>query len=177
MSMSAPVGIPRAPFAEDPSLLISPGDTLEMTLQRIAELTSKYRMMEGNLEIKRDRAQARLVELERGIDAIDMIQGHPSDQVEFEYELADTLYAHALITDKSRVGIYLGANVIMECSGKEAVEMLSEKAKEMKRVMKETEDILFFLREQITTCEVSQARLYNVAMRQRRQGGEGAVSN
>lgn len=175
MSSTTPAGIPRAPFAEDPSLLILPGDTLELTLRKIAELAAKYRMLEGNLQTKRDRAQARLLELQRSIDAIEIVQGHSSDQIEFEYELADTLYAHALITEKSRVSIYLGANTIMELAPKEAIEMLSGKIQDVGGVIKETEDVLFFLREQITTCEVSQARLYNVAMRERRQ--EEGVSN
>lgn len=74
-----------------------------------------------------------------------------------------------MITDKSRVSIYLGASTIMELSPREAIEMLGEKVQGVQEVIKETDDVLFFLREQITTCEVSQARLYNVAMRERQQ--------
>lgn len=79
--LTTPAGIPRAPFAEDPLLLIIPGDTLESTLRKIAELTAKYRMMEGNLQTKRDRVQSRLHELQRSIDAIEVVQEHPADQV------------------------------------------------------------------------------------------------
>ena len=76
--------------------------------------------------------------------------------------MADTLFACAIVTDKERVGVWLGASVMAEYTPAEAIDLLEKRVQDAERIIREAEEVVFFLREQITTMEVSLARMYNL---------------
>lgn len=49
-----------------------------------------------------------------------------------------------------------------EYSPAEAVGLLEKRVQDAERIIREAEQVAFFLREQITTMEVSMARMYNL---------------
>merc|ERR1712000_529439 len=71
------------------------------------------------------------------------------------------MYAKAVIPPTDKVGLWLGANVMMEYNMEEAIEMLNCNIKNAKnRLLDYVEDIEF-LKDQITTTEVNIARCHN----------------
>ena len=77
------------------------------------------------------------------------------------YCLSDSVYARAEIPCDGQVCLWLGANVMVEYSYDEAIELLSTNLATAQRRVEEVEDDLKFLRTQIITTEVNMARLFN----------------
>jgi len=87
------------------------------------------------------------------------------------YNLADTLYAKAEVNCASGiVHLWLGANVMLEYTHDEAIELLTSKLKKAKTEFGEATQDLAFVRNQIITCEVLISRIYNWDIRNKRAG-------
>ncbi|KAF5097926.1 hypothetical protein D0Z00_002223 [Geotrichum galactomycetum] len=85
------------------------------------------------------------------------------------YELNDTLYAKAAITPAKTVYLWLGANVMLEYSTTEAIELLQQRLKAANESLATCEEDLEFLKENITTMEVNTARVYNWDVQKRKE--------
>jgi prefoldin subunit 5 len=64
----------------------------------------------------------------------------------------------------------LGANVMLEYPVQEASELLNGKLDAARLSLKQVEEDLEYLREQVTTMEVNIARVYNYDVKNRREG-------
>lgn len=73
----------------------------------------------------------------------------------------DNTYAHATIKAPKTVALWLGANVMMEYTLKEAEEMLETQLESARDNLIKIDEDLEFLRTQITTTEVNIARCVN----------------
>jgi prefoldin subunit 5 len=120
--------------------------------------------MERSLQNKRERFTNLLKELETSINAV-ILLSEPG-QRHYNFELGDTLYGRAIIPDGDRkVGLWLGAGVMLEYELTEARSFLETKRDERKEELRKSEHDLEFIRKQITTTEVNLARLYNLTVR------------
>ena len=98
-----------------------------------------------------------------------MIKKSNQDAVETQFELAETLWAHARVSGTlDKVNLWLGANVMLEYPLDEAVNLLTTKLKAAKESQTQVSEDLDFLKEQITTMEVNMARVYNYDVKLRR---------
>ena len=79
------------------------------------------------------------------------------------------VYAKAEISNSGVVHLWLGANVMLEYTYDEAIELLSGKLEKAKKDMEEISENLAFVRNQIITSEVNISRIYNWDVRRRRQ--------
>jgi len=70
--------------------------------------------------------------------------------------------------------LWLGANVMVEYSLSEAKALLEQNKRNAKQNIDNHEKDLNFVRDSITTLEVSLARVYNWDVMQRRSKGEGS---
>eukprot|EP00978_Attheya_sp_CCMP212_P004440 scaffold9688_cov60-Attheya_sp.AAC.11 len=94
------------------------------------------------------------------------------------YNLADTIYSKAEVDCKSGiVNLWLGANVMLEYTHEEAIDLLSSKEAIAKREFEEVTEDLAFTRNQIITSEVNISRIYNwdVRMKREKLGKEAAA--
>ena len=78
-----------------------------------------------------------------------------------KFNLADNVYADAEVEGNGFVCLWMGANVMLEFTYEEAVDLLEKNLAEATRKLKEFNEDLDFLKDQITTAEVSMARVYN----------------
>lgn len=104
------------------------------------------------------------VEIESSIGAIKAIQTTNKEEsapIQFTFELGDTLYGKANVRANSSVGLWLGAGVMLEYEGGEAIAFLETKLREREEEIGKVVCDLEFIRRQITTMEVNIARLYN----------------
>jgi prefoldin subunit 5 len=81
--------------------------------------------------------------------------------VSTHFELADSLYANATITNENKVCLWLGANVMLEYEYDEAFELLTKNLKNANINLESLELDLAFLKDQITVSEVNIARVHN----------------
>ena len=87
------------------------------------------------------------------------------------------IFAKADISNSGVVHLWLGANVMLEYTYDEAIELLSSKLEKAKKDMEEISDNLSFVRNQIITSEVNISRIYNWDVRRRRQERLDAEAN
>lgn len=92
-----------------------------------------------------------------------------SSPLQTTFELADTLFAKATVPHTPEVYLWLGANVMLAYPLDEAQALLTEKLEGAREKMKDCEEDIDFLREQITTLEVATARVYNWDVGMRRK--------
>ena len=85
-----------------------------------------------------------------------------SEAMQTNFLLSDNVWSKATIpNDTGRVGLWLGANVMVEYSHDEAIAILDKNLTNALIRIKSTEEDLEFLKDQITTTEVNIARIYN----------------
>ena len=93
--------------------------------------------------------------------------------METNFLLSDNIWAKATVPNKDgKVGLWLGANVMVEYTLVDALELLAKNLQNAEEKLVETEGDIDFLKDQITTTEVNMARIYNqgVANKQKKEG-------
>jgi prefoldin subunit 5 len=129
------------------------------------ELYQKYKYMESNLVRARQSLKIKLPDIKRTLEMVCMLKAkHDSadKSMKTNFLLADNIWAKATVPNTSgNVGLWLGANVMVEYSYIEAVKLLGANLESAEAKIKETESDLDFLKDQLTTTEVNLARIYN----------------
>ena len=89
-------------------------------------------------------------------------EGGDDKSMNTNFLLADNIWAKAKIPNTTgNVGLWLGANVMVEYTYVEAVKLLGANLGSAEAKIAETEADLDFLKDQLTTTEVNLARIYN----------------
>ena len=79
-----------------------------------------------------------------------------------DFLLTDTIWAKGKIDKKiEKVSLWLGANTLVEFPLEDAKVLLRKNLENAQGNLKTFEEDLLFLKDQITTCEVNIARVYN----------------
>lgn len=125
---------------------------------------------------KKKNLSTKLPELKKALDAATLfLQKSASSSIssekpmELQFELSESLYATAKITNVDKVCVWLGANVMLEYPLAEAVQLLQTKYGNGQKSFQIVNEDLEYLREQITTMEVNIARVYNYDVKLRRE--------
>ncbi|RKF83783.1 putative prefoldin subunit 3 [Golovinomyces cichoracearum] len=166
-----PRGIPYAPFVDKVEDYISSRSEVEQTLKNFQEMITKYQFMETNQQRRATGLKEKLPDIEKTLDTVLFLKRRKpdADPIEATFELNDTLYAKANIKYTDEVYLWLGANVMLSYPINEAEELLTSKLSAAKLSLKNCEEDMDFLREQITTMEVATARVYNWDVTMRRK--------
>jgi len=90
--------------------------------------------------------------------------------------LADHVYIKAKIPPVDKIGLWLGANVMLEYDLNEGEELLVSKKAKAENNLKATQEIIDTVREQITVTEVNMARIYNWDVKRRQSEMEKGKS-
>ena len=121
--------------------------------------------MESNLHRSRESLKTKLPDIKKTLETVIMLKSkHEGDQKELNtnFLLSDNIWAKARIPNTTgKVGLWLGANVMVEYSYTEALVLLGKNLANAEAKIKETEDDIDFVKDQITTTEVNLARIYN----------------
>ena len=143
---------------------------------QLNELYQKYKFMETQLARARQNLKVKLPDIKKTLEMVAMLKTRSADenkQVETNFLLSDNIWAKATIpNDTGRVGLWLGANVMVEYSHDDAIRLLGKNLSSAEEKLTETEGDIDFLKDQITTTEVNMARVYNqgVANKQKKEG-------
>ncbi|KAF8543030.1 Prefoldin subunit-domain-containing protein [Trichophaea hybrida] len=159
-----PRGIPVAPFVEDVESFVTSRSQIEPNLKKFQEMIAKYQFMEMNMQRRAASLQDKIPDIRKTLETVQYLSLRKSGGKGFEttFELHDTLYAKAEIAgDMDEVYLWLGANVMLAYPIEEAKTLLEGKLKAALESLRNSEEDLDFLRQQITTLEVNTARLYN----------------
>ncbi|CAI4062349.1 hypothetical protein SKDZ_07G3250 [Saccharomyces kudriavzevii ZP591] len=172
-------GIPQAPFIESVNDIIKDPSDFELCFNKFQERLSKYKFMQESKMATIKQLKIRIPDLQNTLKICQSLRNHSDKDGEsaepmlLHYQLNDTLYTKAQIDipeDRAdlKVGLWLGADVMLEYPVDEAIELLQKKLADSEQSLTVSTEDVEFLRENITTMEVNCARLYNWDV-QRRQ--------
>ena len=129
------------------------------------ELYQKYKYMEVNLIRARQNLKVKLPDIKKTLEMVAMLkQKYEGDnkEVTTNYLLSDNVWARAKLPNNTgKVGLWLGANLMVEYTYDEALKLLAKNLANAEAKIQETEDDINFLKDQLTTSEVNLARVYN----------------
>ncbi|KAI3642847.1 hypothetical protein MP228_012402 [Amoeboaphelidium protococcarum] len=182
-------GIPQAPFVDEVEKFLSPEMDAHALLRKFDDMLSTYKRMEVQLQAKKQNLNTKIPELEKSLEAVRNLiasaQSEDTGSQNVRYELSDAVYATASV-DKpvlgdgesaTKVGIWLGANIMVEYTLKEAEDLLADKRQRAAKSLELINSDLEYLREQITIVEVNLARVYNYEVSQRRRKSSQSISS
>ncbi|CAH8551057.1 unnamed protein product [Dicrocoelium dendriticum] len=170
-------GIPKAAFMEDVDEYMKANNftTLMDAGRSFEELYQKYKMIEQALLQRKIRLMQQLPDIQKTLAVVRQLQKKSSD-VDVTFEVSSQLFARAHIPKADRVGLWLGANVMLEYDLEEADKILVENEQSAKQSLLDVDRTLEYLKEQTTTVEVNLARLHNLSVKRGKQNKAGTVS-
>ena len=156
-------GIPQAIFLEDVDKHMEKEQSSEKVLQKLDEQYQKYKFMEVNLIQKKNRLKSQVPDIKSALSSINLLKQKKdtSEAIKSQFMLSGQLYANAKVPATSKVCLWLGANVMLEYEINDAETLLTKNLTVAQDNLTELDDDFNFLRDQITTTEVSIARIYN----------------
>merc|ERR1719215_2428996 len=174
-------GIPEAIFIENVEEVCIAQETNKV-LGILQELYSKYQYMQSSLVSQRSSLKSKLPDIVSALDCVNHLidrrtKAQEGETAEYTYQLSENIWSRAQVAPTNCVCLWLGANVMLEYTLDEAVELLRTNEANAKETIRNLDEDMAFLRDQLTTTEVNIARThnYNVKMRQKAKEGEAAA--
>lgn len=167
-------GVPKVRFIEDIGSFkasFDPPASIELMIGAFSDLFGKFKTYETSLEERKKLFNAKIPEIEKSFKLVTFLKSKEDsdDTLVTRYNLADMIHAKAEVTSSGIVHLWLGANVMLEYTYDEAIELLSTKLEKAKQDLKVVKENLSFVRNQIITTEVNISRIYNFDIRQKRE--------
>lgn len=174
--------VPKARFIEDIdafSTSFDPPASAELMIGAYSDLFGKLKALEESLAQRALLIQSKIPEIEKSLKLVTFLKnkeesasssGDGDTKITARYNLADMLHAKAEIdTASGIVNLWLGANVMLEYTYEEAVDLLQSKELKAKKDLAHTKEDLAAVRNQVITSEVNISRIYNWDVRQKRK--------
>jgi len=158
------------------------GSEAQIVLKRMEETYSRMKIIEANNVGTKRRLKNQIQELDKSLEMLEVLKKRKSESKEItnHFRLADHVYIKARIPPVEKIGLWLGAKVMLEYDLDEGEELLVSKKAKAESNLKATQDIIDNVREQITVTEVNMARIYNWDVKRRQaekekgKGGSGS---
>ncbi|KAG9390501.1 Prefoldin subunit [Carpediemonas membranifera] len=161
-------GIPQADFIDNPNAFIAQHKNAEEALTSLNEQYSKYKFMDAQLIRQKTSIAGRIPDLEASLKTIQFYQ-QKREETTVNHEIADGVYAKATVPAVENVSIWLGCSTMVEYPIDDAEALLKRNLAGARAQVAGLDSDLDYLKEQITTLEVSLARVYNADVLRRRQ--------
>jgi len=150
-------------------------------VNKLQELYSKYQYMQSSLTAQRTAIKQKLPDITSALDCVNHLvdrkkEAQEGDTQEYTYQMSENIWSKATVAPTDNVCLWLGANVMLEYTLEEAVDLLRTNETNAKVTAGTLEEDMAFLRDQLTTTEVNIARTHNysVKMRQKEKDAEAA---
>jgi len=144
------------------------GKEIDQVLVQLQTQLQDYRGMEGRVLMELRRLRAKLPDLQRNLDMVKLLITKEGEEVKMDFQLADHIFVKSSVKDADGVMLWLGADIMLEYELPEAKELLSSQVQKCQEMVAEFREALDVVKEQITTTEVTIARIYNYDVEQRR---------
>jgi prefoldin subunit 5 len=172
-------GIPEAIFIENIEDACKKREA-NLILAQLQELYSKYQYMQTSLVAQRSALKSKLPDIVSAGDCVNHLikqrnEKSDGETSEYTYQLSENIWSRAQVAPVNCVCLWLGANVMLEYTLDEAVELLKNNEANAKTTVASLDEDMAFLRDQLTTTEVNIARThnFNVRLRQQAKDAEG----
>ena len=142
----------------------------DLVMRELQEKFQTFKLLESRLLQSRARMMGKVPHIEKAIEMVALLleKETSAEQITVDFELSDQVYTKATINKGTQtVYLWLGANVMVEYSLTEAKGLLEQNRINANANIANHEKDLNFVRDSITTLEVSLARVYNWDVMQR----------
>ncbi|KAJ9461498.1 putative prefoldin subunit 3 [Diplonema papillatum] len=167
-----PQKIPLVEFIpEDIAAYVKSHGGVAQAQQKVDKVFSLYKLSESKMTQSKESLHAKIPEITKTIQAVKHLKAKDDDEeLTTHFELADVVYAEGKVKEKiERVGLWLGANVMVEYTLDEATELLSKNLKIAIASLEQILEDLAWVTTQINICEVNFNRLHNYRVQERRE--------
>lgn len=136
-------------------------------IEKLSALSQKYRFFEEKLTKSKDSLAEKIAEVERALRAVKALQekstraGENAKDIETQFELSDGIYISASIPPTKTVCLWLGANVMVEYTHQEAIDLLTKNLGAAQSSLADTCADINYLRDQVNTTDVNLSRVFN----------------
>lgn len=148
-------------------------------IEKLSSLSQKYRFFEERLIKGKDTLEEKIAEVKRALHTVRTLAdksvrlgGASGGEIETRFELSDGIYLHASIPASTTVCLWLGANVMVEYTHNEAIELLTKNLASAESNFEDTCNDVNFLRDQLNTTDVNLSRVYNYHVQSVRTAAE-----
>lgn len=171
-SSSEPGGhrdIPKAQFVEDVEQFLA-GREVDSVIRSLTERLQQYKLAETRMMAQKREIQAKLPDIKKSLEIVQTLQARQGsgDETTVDFELTEGIFAQAIVKDPSAVGLWLGANVMLEYSLDEALALLLRNSETADNSLVNLQNDILFLRDQVNITEVTIARVFNWDVGQKR---------
>jgi len=144
-----PRKIPQAIFIDNTEAWVEKygGDEL---IANMNELYQKYKFMENQLMRGRESLRVKTPDIKKTLEMVRMLKDkhEKEESLQTNFLISDNVWAKATIPNQTgRVGLWLGANVMVEYSYEEALALLEKNLSNAEIRIKSTEEDLNFLKD------------------------------
>ncbi|VEL29583.1 unnamed protein product [Protopolystoma xenopodis] len=170
-------GIPKATFIEDVDKFLKDNNfsSLQEAGHSFEQMYMRYKHIEQAFFQRKLRLLQQIPNIRKTLDVVRHLK-QKSEDLDVNFEVSSQLYAKAHIKKADKVGLWLGANVMLEYTLDEAEKILIENDNSAQVSMVDVDNALDFLKDQCTTVEVNLARLHNLSIKISRQTQGAAAS-
>jgi len=168
-------GIPTVLFIDDVQKFLAQNNTsAEVVVGAFTELLQKYKVLEQSLTRQKHSLKTKIPEIENTLDLIRMLKQkqESGEEMKTHYPLADVIHTRATVKCDGTVCLWLGANVMIEYTYDEAIDMLEKNFEKSQAKLVETNEDIDHLKNQSITVEVNLARVFNYDVKIRRSQKE-----
>lgn len=100
-------------------------NNVEQVLRKLDEQHSKYKFMEFNIQTKRRKLKIQIPEITKSLQMLDILRKQ-EDPNETQFLLSEQVFVKTVVPPTKTVGLWLGANVMLEYSLDEAEKLLRD---------------------------------------------------
>mmetsp|Transcript_16135 Transcript_16135/g.28642 ORF Transcript_16135/g.28642 Transcript_16135/m.28642 type:complete len:188 (-) Transcript_16135:166-729(-) len=164
-------GIPSVKFIEDVGeFMQQDGATTKEVIEVIQSVHSELAKIEQRLTRMKETIKDTIPEIEENLEVVAFAKAKKdAEPIRTNFQVSASIFAEAdLDQSNGKVVLWLGANTACELTYDEAEELLRNNLKKKEEALKNTIEDLKFTKAQITTAEVSIARVYNNDVKVRR---------
>merc|ERR1712166_1155688 len=164
--------IPSQEFIEDVTAHTKNFENVQAALVAMDTMLSKYRFMEQQMLAQRQSLISKEPDLQRSVRMVEKLiaaRDNGKSELKTTFQLGTSLYADAEIpiADDLEVGLWLGANVMVQFPLDEAHGLVNDNLKQCELIIATLDSDIDFVKDQIVTSEVNIARIYNNDVRER----------
>ncbi|CAK9303244.1 unnamed protein product [Gordionus sp. m RMFG-2023] len=166
--------IPEISFIDNIEDYVKQQGDVQLILKNMNESYNKYKFLEINLLTKKKAIKSKIPDLQHSLKMVDVLEEKKQSELEALtlLNIANNLYCHVKIPPTDKIGLWLGANIMLEFPLDEARQELNKSLKDAQTTLTQIEHDSEFMQKQITTVEVNMARIYNWDVKQRQNSNK-----
>eukprot|EP01013_Petalomonas_cantuscygni_P018025 TRINITY_DN3533_c0_g1_i1.p1 TRINITY_DN3533_c0_g1~~TRINITY_DN3533_c0_g1_i1.p1 ORF type:complete len:220 (+),score=40.73 TRINITY_DN3533_c0_g1_i1:33-662(+) len=165
--------IPKTNFIENvPEFFKQSTTDVDAIFREMQEQYEVYKQLSARLKRRKDTLKAKVPEILHAIEMIDVLEARKDSEEPLTAWLSvgDPFYAQASIANPKTVGLWLGADVMVEYTFADARKLLRDNLATARKSLSDALEDLAWVRDQMTIMEVNISRVYNHEVaRQRRE--------